>query len=126
MIRLNTDVKILICDDSILARKSLHEILVQLGYEDIAEVSNGQLAVDTYRILKPSIVFLDIVMPVKDGITATKEIIEYDPDACIVIVSSVGTQTHLKEAIKAGARDFIQKPVELEQLEHILYYCLRR
>jgi len=123
---LNTDVKILICDDSILARKSLHEILVQLGYEDIAEVSNGQLAVDTYRILKPSIVFLDIVMPVKDGITATKEIIEYDPDACIVIVSSVGTQTHLKEAIKAGARDFIQKPVELEQLEHILYYCLRR
>ncbi|NLG04241.1 MAG: response regulator [Clostridia bacterium] len=124
--RLNTDVKILICDDSILARKSLHEILVQLGYEDIAEVSNGQLAVDTYRILKPSIVFLDIVMPVKDGITATKEIIEYDPDACIVIVSSVGTQTHLKEAIKAGARDFIQKPVELEQLEHILYYCLRR
>lgn len=123
---MNTDVKILICDDSILARKSLHEILVQLGYEDIAEVSNGQLAVDTYRILKPSIVFLDIVMPVKDGITATKEIIEYDPDACIVIVSSVGTQTHLKEAIKAGARDFIQKPVELEQLEHILYYCLRR
>lgn len=126
MIKLNTDAKILICDDSILARKSLRETLLQLGFKDIAEVSNGQAAVDTYSVLKPAIVFLDIVMPVKDGITATKEIIEYDPNACIVIVSSVGTQTHLKEAIKAGARDFIQKPVELEQLEHILYYCLRR
>ena len=123
---MNTDAKILICDDSILARKSLRETLLQLGFKDIAEVSNGQAAVDTYSVLKPAIVFLDIVMPVKDGITATKEIIEYDPNACIVIVSSVGTQTHLKEAIKAGARDFIQKPVELEQLEHILYYCLRR
>ncbi|HKM22383.1 MAG TPA: response regulator [Lachnospiraceae bacterium] len=120
----NNNVKVLLCDDSILARKSLKEILLQLGYDDIVEVADGQTVIDTYKVLKPTIVFLDIVMPVKDGITAVKEIIAADPEACIVMVSSVGTQTHLKEAIKAGAKDFIQKPVDIEQLKHILHHCI--
>ncbi len=117
-------IKILICDDSILARKSLKEILSMLRYEDIVEVADGQTVIDTYKVLRPDIVFLDIVMPVKDGITAVKEIREFDPDACIIMVSSVGTQTHLKEAIKAGAKDFIQKPVDPEQLKQILEHCI--
>ena len=118
------DIKILLCDDSILARKSLKKILNSFNYEDIVEVADGQTVIDTYKILKPDVVFLDIVMPVKDGITAVKEIIEYDPDACIIMVSSVGTQTHLKEAIKSGAKDFIQKPVDPEQLKQILNHCI--
>ena len=73
---------------------------------------------------KPDIVFLDIVMPVKDGITATKEIIEFDHDARIVVISSVGTQTHLREVIKAGARDFIQKPVDQNLLKQIIEHNL--
>jgi len=121
---INVTAKVLLCDDSILARKSFKEILNQLGFDDIIEVADGQTVIDTYKILKPAIVFLDIVMPVKDGITAVKEIIHFDPDACIVMVSSVGTQTHLKEAIKSGAKDFIQKPVDIEQLRHILHNCL--
>lgn len=121
---INSNVKVLVCDDSILARKSLKEILIQLGYDDIVEVADGQTVIDTYKVLKPNIVFLDIVMPVKDGITAVKEIIAGDPKACIVMVSSVGTQTHLKEAIKAGAKDFIQKPIDVEQLKHILQHCI--
>lgn len=118
------DIKILLCDDSILARKSLKEILNSFNYEDIVEVADGQTVIDTYKILKPDIVFLDIVMPVKDGITAVREIMQYDPDACIIMVSSVGTQTHLKEAIKSGAKDFIQKPVDSEQLKQILNHCI--
>ncbi|MDO5573046.1 MAG: response regulator [bacterium] len=120
----DNETKILICDDSILARKSLKEILNSFNYEDIVEVADGQTVIDTYKILKPDIVFLDIVMPVKDGITAVKEIIQFDSKACIIMVSSVGTQTHLKEAIKSGAKDFIQKPVDPEQLKQILNHCI--
>lgn len=117
---MNKDIRILVCDDSILARKNLTTILNSFGYTDISEVSNGEDAVNFCKEHRPDIIFLDIVMPVKDGVTATSEIMEADPDARIVIVSSVGTQTHIKEAIKAGAKDFIQKPIDEELLKQIL------
>ena len=118
------DVKFLICDDSILARKNLSGLLRSFGYENIVEVSNGQDAVNAYMHEHPTVVLLDIVMPIKDGITATKEIMAYDPKAKVIMVSSVGTQTNLKEAIKAGAKDFIQKPVEESLLEQVLEHVL--
>ena len=117
---MNTNAKILICDDSILARKSLSAILSGFGYSDINEVSNGEDAVNFCRDNKPDLIFLDIVMPVKDGVTATSEIMEINPASKIIIVSSVGTQTHIKEAIKAGAKDFIQKPLDEELLKQVL------
>ena len=118
--------KFLICDDSILARKKLVDILGVLGYKDVISVANGQEAVDSYKTEKPDIVILDIVMPIKDGITATKEIIEFDKDAMIIISSSVGTQSHLKEVIKAGAKDFVQKPIDENLLGEIIKHCLNR
>lgn len=114
------NIRILVCDDSILARKSLKGILSELGYENIIEVSNGQDAVDTCIKEKPDLVLLDIVMPVKDGVSATREIKEACPDTSVVIVSSVGTQNHITEAIKAGARDFLQKPIDSEMLNQVL------
>jgi len=116
----SSEKKILICDDSILARKSLADMLNTMGYGNITSVNNGQAAIDTYKQINPDIVFLDIVMPIKDGITATREIIEYDSEAIIIIISSVGTQTHLREAIKSGAKDFVQKPVDLNLLKQVL------
>ena len=59
-------------------------------------------------------------MPIKDGITAVKEIIAEDSAAQIIIVSSVGTQQQLKAAIEAGAKDFIQKPINTEQIKAII------
>ena len=117
---MNGNAKILVCDDSILARKSLGAILGGFGYTDISEVNNGEDAVNFCRDNRPDIIFLDIVMPVKDGVTATAEIMEFNPDSKIIIVSSVGTQTHIKEAIKAGAKDFIQKPIDEELLKQVL------
>ncbi len=119
-----SNVKMLVCDDSILARKSMTAMLNSFGYENVFEVSNGEDAVNKYKAEKPDIVFLDIVMPVKDGITATREIIEFDPDATIIVISSVGTQTHLREVIKAGAKDFIQKPVDQDLLKKIIEHNL--
>ena len=104
------NVKILICDDSILARKQLKDIIVEHGYNDFLEASNGQEAIDLYKEHNPQLVFVDIVMPIKDGVQALHEIREFDPEANIIVVSSVGTQTQLRNAIMEGARDFVQKP----------------
>ena len=114
------DAKILISDDSILARKQLKDAILALGTPTFIETSNGQDAIDSYKSEKPQLVFLDIVMPVKDGNAAIREIREFDPRAEIVIVSSVGTQAQLKAAIKAGAKDFVQKPFNPKQIHSII------
>ena len=112
--------KILISDDSILSRKQLKDAILTLGTPTFIEASNGQDAIDSYKREKPDLVFLDIVMPVKDGNAAIREIKEFDPDAEIIIVSSVGTQAQLKAAIEAGAKDFIQKPMNINQIASII------
>ena len=104
--------KVLICDDSILARKQLKDIISTLGNPTFIEASDGQEAIDKYKANKPDMVFLDIVMPKKDGNIVISEIIEYDPNAAIIIASSVGTQSQLKCALQAGATDFVQKPLD--------------
>ena len=114
------NIKILISDDSVLARKQLKDILKESGCTEFVEATNGQEAIDLYKEHKPNLVFLDIVMPVKDGITAVKEIIAFDSSADIIIVSSVGTQSQLKTAIMEGARDFVQKPILASQIHDIL------
>ncbi len=110
------DCKILVCDDSILARKQIKDIIFTVGKPTILEASDGQTAIDIYKEHKPNLVFLDIVMPNKDGNIAIEEIMSFDSDAIIIIVSSVGTQTQLKCALEAGAADFIQKPFNKEQI----------
>ncbi len=113
--------KVLIGDDSILARKQLADVVRAYGEGvEITEAKNGEEAIAKYKDVHPNLAFLDIVMPVKDGIEAVKGIIAEDPDADIIIVSSVGTQSQLKAAIEAGAKDFIQKPIDEEQVSHIL------
>lgn len=114
------DVKILIGDDSILARKQLKDVVTSFGISNIIEACNGQETIDQYKMHSPDMVFLDIVMPVKDGHSAIAEIMQVNPDADIVIVSSVGTQSQLRQAIQLGAKDFIQKPLNVRQIESIL------
>lgn len=114
------DIKILITDDSILARKQLKDIISTLGSPVFIEAKDGQDAIDKYKEEKPDLVFLDIVMPKKDGNTAIEEIIAFDPKATIVIASSVGTQSQLKLALEAGAKDFIQKPLNKDQVISVI------
>lgn len=108
--------KILITDDSILVRKQLKDIISTLGSPVFIEAVDGQDAIDKYKESKPDLVFLDIVMPKKDGNAAIKEIMEFDSEANIIIASSVGTQSQLKLALEAGAKDFIQKPLDKDQV----------
>lgn len=116
-----TNTKILVCDDSILARKQLKDAINSIGEGAIfIDAKNGQEAVDLYKEDKADLCFLDIVMPVMDGATAVAEITAYDPDAKVIILSSVGTQAQLKKAIEGGAKDFIQKPLEVEALTKVM------
>jgi len=111
---------VLICDDSLLVRKKLKELLLECGCDEIIEASNGEQAIELYQTNKPNVVFMDIVMPVLDGIEALKKIKELDQDAHVVMVSSVGTKTNLMDALKVGAKDFIQKPYDKEQISKII------
>ncbi len=119
-----SEIKVLICDDSLLARKNLTDKLDSCGIKNILSVTDGQSAIDTYKAERPDIIFLDVVMPVKDGITALREIKDFDKNAYAVMVSSVGTQMHIREAIKCGAKDFLQKPATLEQVQVIVDHLL--
>lgn len=118
--------KVLICDDSILMRKKLKDSLALCGCNNIIEATDGQKAVDMYKENNPNLVFMDIVMPVKDGITAVAEIKEFDKNAKVVMASSSGTKEHLRKAIEAGAFEFIQKPWEQEQISKIVNNLLKK
>ena len=83
------DTTILITDDSILARKQLKDIISTLGTPVFVEATDGQSAIDKYKEVHPDLVFLDIVMPKKDGNDAIRDIMEFDPEATIIIASSV-------------------------------------
>lgn len=119
-------IKILICDDSMLMRKKLKGSLTLCGSFDILEATDGQKAIDIYKEKNPDLVFMDIVMPVKDGIQAVSEIKDFDENAKVVMASSSGTKENLKKAIKAGAFEFIQKPWEQEQINKIVSNFIKR
>lgn len=115
-----TTMTILVSDDSILVRKKMREHLTSLGCKKLIEAADGEEAVKAYKSSKPDLVFMDIVMPKKDGVQALTEILAFDPKAKVVISSSVGTQSNLKKAISIGAHDFLQKPIDYAQISKII------
>ncbi len=117
--------KVLVCDDSILIRKQLKDCLLSCGCKEVLEALDGQNAIDMYKQYKPDLVFMDIVMPVKGGIEAVAEILEFDKQAKVVMASSSGTKTHLRKALEAGAYEFIQKPFEENQIKNIVANCMK-
>lgn len=117
--------KIMICDDSALARKQLEDVIHMVGNPTTFKATNGQEAIDLYKAEHPDMVFLDLIMPVVDGKDALKQIIEFDPKAKVVIVSSIGTKEVLMDTLKSGAREFIQKPFSELQIMNALYKSLK-
>lgn len=117
-------VRVLIVDDAIFMRKMLGDILKKEGYEIVGEAENGREAIDKYSQLKPDLVTMDIIMPDMSGIDAVKGIIKLDPSAKIIMVSAMGHQTLVIEAIQAGAKDYVVKPFQpsrvLEAVQRVL------
>jgi len=114
------DVKVLVCDDSILVRKQFEKVLKDFGCVSVFEAKNGLEALESYKQNSPDLVFMDIVMPVVTGIEGLTNILSYDPKAKVIMASSAGTQANLKKAIEVGAYNFIQKPIESEDIHKII------
>jgi len=109
-------IRVLIVDDAIFMRDMIKDIFAGPGFEVVGEASNGVEAVEKYKQLKPDLTTMDIVMPFKSGIDATREIIQQDRNAVIVMCSALGQEALVMEAIEAGASDFIVKPFRAEDV----------
>ena len=114
------EMKILICDDSMFARKKLCNTISSFGVKAVYEAGDGEEAVSKFEECSPDVVFMDIIMPKQTGVEALAKIMDINPEAKVIMASSVGTQAHLKEALKAGATDFLQKPVADDDVKKIL------
>ncbi len=109
-------VKVLVVDDAAIMRMMISEMLKKNGYEIVGEAVNGRDAILKYRELNPDLVTMDITMPDMDGIQAVKEIIAMDSKAKVFMISAMGQQSMVFDAIKAGAKDFIVKPFQADRL----------
>jgi two-component system chemotaxis response regulator CheY len=116
--------RVLIVDDAVVMRMMIKGILSKNGFEVVGEAQNGVEAVEKYKQLQPDLVTMDMVMPEMDGITAVKQIVANDPEAKIIMCTSMGQQALVVEAIQAGAKSFITKPFQppkiLETIQKVL------
>ena len=102
--------KVLIVDDAAFMRISIKNMLSKNGYEIVGEAENGVIGVELYKELNPDIVTMDITMPEMSGLDALKEITKFDPQAKVVMVSAMGQEAMVRDAIVSGAKGFIVKP----------------
>lgn len=107
----------MVVDDAAFMRMTLKNSLEAEDFEVVAEAENGKQAVEKYKNENPDLVTMDITMPEMDGLEATKEIINnLDSEAKIIMVSAMGQQKMVIEAIEAGAQDFIVKPFDDDRI----------
>lgn len=113
-------ISVVIVDDSAFMRNMLKNLIAQAGAEVVGEAGDGNEAISQYNALKPKLVFMDIMMPNKNGLEALKEIIKIDGNAKIVMCTSVGQEKVVAEAVEAGASDFIVKPFKPEDIKTVV------
>ncbi|HRF47146.1 MAG TPA: response regulator [Anaerolineales bacterium] len=107
--------KILVVDDAEFLRVRITKMLTGNGHE-VVEADNGAKAVAKYRENRPDAVLMDVTMPEMDGLAALKEIRSGDPNARVVMLTALGQESVVLEAIKSGARDFVVKPFEPDRV----------
>ena len=104
--------KILIVDDSAFIRMALRDILTTSGYEVVGEAENGEQALVKFKELLPDLVTLDVVMAGETGLKALQDIINLDRNAKVLMVTAMGKQSMIVDAVQAGAKGFLIKPFE--------------
>ena len=113
--------KILVTDDSKMARKMVIKTLTENieGDLEIFEAQNGQEALDLYKELSPKIVFLDLTMPIMDGFTALEKIKEFDKNAKVVVISADIQKLSMDRVLQLGAFNFVKKPIDSSKMKQI-------
>ncbi|MEO0510642.1 MAG: response regulator [Verrucomicrobiota bacterium] len=111
---------VLIVDDEAHLRTYLKLILKQIGFTVFHEAANGQEGIDNYKELKPDLVLMDVNMPVKEGMEALKEIMEFDEDAVVVMTTSVASRQAVETSVELGASRYIRKDLRKEEIAEAL------
>ena len=113
-----TKYRVLVVDDSMFVAKQLTQILTSDGYEIVATATDGKDGVDKYKELCPNVdlVTMDITMPRMDGITALEQIMAFDKNAKVVMVSALGKEELVKKSLLAGAKNYIVKPLDRKKV----------
>jgi len=111
---------IVLVDDALFMRTMMKGILERYGYHVVGEGANGREGVEKYKLLRPDILLMDITMPEMDGLTALRHIMEFNPQAVVVMISAMGQKEYVLDAIKSGAKNFIVKPFQEEKIIEVL------
>lgn len=104
--------KVLLADDSAFARRLARQALDKSEFKVVGEAKTAGEAGTQYSSLSPDIVLLDVVMPEGGGVAALRQIMEKNPNAKVVMLSSMGTEQVVTECLTIGAQTFIQKPFD--------------
>ena len=107
--------KVLVVDDAAFMRMRCGRFLTERGHT-VVEAGDGDQAVKMYQQSRPDAVLMDVTMPRMDGLAALKEIRRIDPTARVAMVTAMGQQGVVVEALKSGAKDFVMKPFEADRL----------
>ncbi len=108
--------KILVVDDAKVIRMVIKQILTRHGFQVAGEAGNGREALEKYKELKPDAVTMDIIMPEVDGIQGLKEILAFDKQAKVIMISAIDQRDSLTDAIRNGATDYVVKPFEDDRM----------
>jgi len=103
-------VSVMTVDDSAAILTIIAAYLEDSEFNVIASERDGRRAVQRFEEIRPDIVLLDLIMPGQSGVETLARILAIDPDACIVMISSLGTEDAIHECLTTGARSFLQKP----------------
>lgn len=113
--------RVLIVDDATFVRTKLKKIVEKMDFaEVVGEATNGEDAVTLYKDLKPDVVTMDLIMPNRDGIQAIEDIITFDEAAKIIVVSAMGQEMSIAEAVEKGAKAYIKKPFKDDEVYSII------
>lgn len=115
----------MIVDDAAFMRMALKKILTGLGIDVIAEAENGMSAIQKFKETKPDIITMDITMPEMNGIEALRQIRKINSDTRVIMVTAMGQETFVREAVLNGAKDFIVKPFKEETVKAIVESVLK-
>ena len=120
--------RVLVVDDSMFIAKQLGQIFTSEGFEVVATAGDGAQGVDKYKELHPNIdlVTMDITMPVMDGVTALEKILEFDKNACVIMVSALGKEDVVKKSLLMGAKSYIVKPLDRKKVLERAVQVLKR
>jgi two-component system chemotaxis response regulator CheY len=117
-------VRVLAVDDSKTMLAMLSAQLRDSDFEVVATASSGPEAVQKFKEIKPQLVLLDVVMPEVTGVDTLERLLGLDTGACVVMVSSIGTEATVQDCLKKGAKSFLQKPLQKQNmLAHLKNVC---